>query len=114
MVVGGVEIDPVTGTSFRIDKIIFSNNRCEHLSPIMSSGTGLVATVRLEARTLSVVGNQVRSDPDFASFDFFPNTPNGGPSMLTAVSNVTSGDWTSRPPIIKPSPLESFNLMFVT
>ena len=111
ILVGGVLFDQISGASFLIDKIIFSNNRCEQLSPSTSSSSTfpLPSTVLLQAMTLSVIGNQVRSDRNTASFGFLP----GNQSRLTAVGNVTSGNWNSTPSTITPGPLSSFNLMNV-
>src|SRR5262249_36237734 len=66
----------------RFERVVFSSNYCRHV--VAAQRPAGAATVKLVGRVASVVGNQIKSVPEFTSVDF-GNMP--GPF----VANVISG-----------------------
>ena len=100
-----VSLMVTTGFRFRVFRdVLFSNNRCDQTRDPSSTSVGPDPTVILAGHHLSVVGNQITADlRPHPSFDFMNS------DYLTAVGNITSGDWNRLGAQVKPTPPANFN-----
>ena len=94
-------------TMYGTTHIVFANNSCQHDVPPALAGTPGI-TITLSAASQSVVGNRVSAQKGVTSFSI-----NG--QHLSAVANVTSGQWTVGVPAanVVPTPLNQFNIFGV-
>lgn len=85
---------------FVFDRVVFSNNQCEHVS---APALDRAVTVRLRGNELTAIGNQVRSPSGVYSLHM-ANRP-----RATLMGNVCNGGYRGIDPGLRPIPILNFN-----